>query len=163
MERGAEQRATGATKLNEMSSRSHAVFIIIVEQSVLAARSDDGGVEAAAQQIAELRASMAHPGALLEAGGLFTCSSMGDGAAHGCSAEAVRFQPGIQLSWACRHRTVSCWRRPLRMVLAGAPQERQGTMCGGVCASASSTWWTWPARSVCTSPAPLVCCLRPLP
>lgn len=25
MERGAEQRATGATKLNEMSSRSHAV------------------------------------------------------------------------------------------------------------------------------------------
>jgi Kinesin motor domain len=26
MERGAEQRATGATKLNEMSSRSHAVL-----------------------------------------------------------------------------------------------------------------------------------------
>jgi hypothetical protein len=39
------------------------VFIVIVEQSVLAQRSNDGGVEAAAQQIAELRASMANPGA----------------------------------------------------------------------------------------------------
>ena len=35
-----------------------------MEQSVLAQRSADGGVEAAAQQIAELRASMANPGAL---------------------------------------------------------------------------------------------------
>lgn len=42
------------------------VFIVIVEQSVLAQRSNDGGVEAAAQQIAELRASMANPGALLQ-------------------------------------------------------------------------------------------------
>eukprot|EP00891_Asterochloris_glomerata_P006925 jgi/Astpho2/6925/e_gw1.00107.208.1_t len=35
MERGAAQRATGATKLNEASSRSHAVFIIIVEKSTV--------------------------------------------------------------------------------------------------------------------------------
>ena len=33
MERGALQRATGSTRMNELSSRSHAVFIIIVENS----------------------------------------------------------------------------------------------------------------------------------
>ena len=33
MERGGAMRATGAHKMNEMSSRSHAVFIIICEQS----------------------------------------------------------------------------------------------------------------------------------
>lgn len=32
MERGGQLRATGATRINNMSSRSHAVFIIIVEQ-----------------------------------------------------------------------------------------------------------------------------------
>jgi kinesin family protein 3/17 len=35
MEKGATQRTTGSTKMNELSSRSHAVFIIIVENSKL--------------------------------------------------------------------------------------------------------------------------------
>ncbi|KAG5191841.1 kinesin-like protein [Tribonema minus] len=35
MERGGQLRATAATRLNEISSRSHAVFIIIVEQTAV--------------------------------------------------------------------------------------------------------------------------------
>jgi kinesin family protein 3/17 len=35
MDRGASQRTTGATRMNELSSRSHAVFIVIVENSKL--------------------------------------------------------------------------------------------------------------------------------
>jgi len=40
MERGSAQRATGATKLNEVSSRSHAVLIVIVENAL-----DEEGAE----------------------------------------------------------------------------------------------------------------------
>jgi kinesin family protein 3/17 len=36
MQRGAAVRATAATKMNDVSSRSHAVFIIIVEQMLIA-------------------------------------------------------------------------------------------------------------------------------
>jgi hypothetical protein len=32
IQKGAQTRATASTKMNEVSSRSHAVFIIIVEQ-----------------------------------------------------------------------------------------------------------------------------------
>ena len=47
MERGAAARATGATKLNELSSRSHAIFILIVEKSSL--DGDDPAAAAKAQ------------------------------------------------------------------------------------------------------------------
>ena len=36
MQRGAAQRTTGVTKLNETSSRSHAVFTVITEKSAMA-------------------------------------------------------------------------------------------------------------------------------
>jgi len=41
IKRGASVRATCATKLNEMSSRSHAIFIIIVEQNEIVAEQNN--------------------------------------------------------------------------------------------------------------------------
>ena len=43
MQRGALSRATATTKMNDMSSRSHAVFLIIVEQMV--ALDDDPSLD----------------------------------------------------------------------------------------------------------------------
>lgn len=40
MRRGNTRRATASTKMNEVSSRSHAVFIITVEQITVGAKSD---------------------------------------------------------------------------------------------------------------------------
>ena len=45
LERGAMQRATGTTKMNELSSRSHAVFIIIIEKSTVTSRHEADGDE----------------------------------------------------------------------------------------------------------------------
>lgn len=43
MERGAAQRATGSTRMNELSSRSHAVFIVIVENARVEENDENGG------------------------------------------------------------------------------------------------------------------------
>ena len=45
LERGAMQRATGTTKMNELSSRSHAVFIIIIEKSTVTSTQQADGDE----------------------------------------------------------------------------------------------------------------------
>lgn len=43
MSRGAEARMTGSTRLNQLSSRSHAIFILVVEKSYISKGSDSGG------------------------------------------------------------------------------------------------------------------------
>eukprot|EP00242_Pyramimonas_sp_CCMP2087_P003982 CAMPEP_0198214834 /NCGR_PEP_ID=MMETSP1445-20131203/44469_1 /TAXON_ID=36898 /ORGANISM="Pyramimonas sp., Strain CCMP2087" /LENGTH=657 /DNA_ID=CAMNT_0043890189 /DNA_START=574 /DNA_END=2543 /DNA_ORIENTATION=- len=43
MQRGAAQRAVGSTKLNELSSRSHAVFIIIAENVTVLPKGEESG------------------------------------------------------------------------------------------------------------------------
>ena len=46
LERGAQLRATGSTKMNELSSRSHAVFTIIIEHSTIEDDEPVDGVDA---------------------------------------------------------------------------------------------------------------------
>lgn len=43
MQKGAMSRATASTKMNDVSSRSHAVFIIIVEQMLTSENEEDEG------------------------------------------------------------------------------------------------------------------------
>lgn len=49
MERGGATRATASTRMNEISSRSHAVFIVIVEQSETT-YLDEAGAEMTAEE-----------------------------------------------------------------------------------------------------------------
>jgi hypothetical protein len=59
MERGGLMRATGSTKMNEISSRSHAVFMIITEQSETT-YLDDAGHELSVEEFHRLVKSRAH-------------------------------------------------------------------------------------------------------
>ena len=68
MERGAAQRATGATKLNEASSRSHAVFIIIVEKSTVFAEDTPAAEDQEMEQFRGLTPGRATAAMLRDAG-----------------------------------------------------------------------------------------------
>jgi hypothetical protein len=59
MERGGATRATASTKMNEISSRSHAVFIVIVEQSETT-YLDEHGNEMSVEEFHRLVKSRAH-------------------------------------------------------------------------------------------------------
>ena len=58
MARGAENRATGATKLNDVSSRSHAVFIVIVEHSQSAQAKPPDNLEDMRQAVRHMNGSI---------------------------------------------------------------------------------------------------------
>ena len=49
MQKGAQCRATATTKMNDLSSRSHSVFIIIVEQMTTLARTEIPGEDSPKQ------------------------------------------------------------------------------------------------------------------
>lgn len=66
MERGGAMRATGSTKMNELSSRSHAVFIIIAEQSETT-YLDEAGNEMSMEDFHRLVKSRAHGETALKA------------------------------------------------------------------------------------------------
>jgi hypothetical protein len=74
MERGAAVRATGATKLNELSSRSHAIFILIVEKS-----SIEDPISGMAANGSEMNPSLA---------GLVRTATIGGGASGSSSSAA---------------------------------------------------------------------------
>lgn len=90
MERGAAQRATGATKLNEMSSRSHAVFIIIVEKSTVMAEDTLAAEDEEMEQFRGLA-----PGDRLEwgAAGLPLCAHLP------CFSRPLAPCPSLALLW----------------------------------------------------------------
>jgi len=66
MERGGATRATASTKMNEISSRSHAVFIVIVEQSETT-YLDEAGNEMSVEEFHRLVKARAHGDAGLKA------------------------------------------------------------------------------------------------
>eukprot|EP00644_Phytophthora_capsici_P006277 jgi/Phyca11/8964/fgenesh1_pm.PHYCAscaffold_32_\ len=66
MERGGAMRATGSTKMNELSSRSHAVFIIIAEQSKTSYVDSKGNDVAPEEFMALVNAYQARHGQRLE-------------------------------------------------------------------------------------------------
>ena len=72
IERGAAQRATGTTKLNELSSRSHAVFVIIIEKSTLTA--PDTRAAALGGEMEQFRGLAPGAGATLKAQKKANCS-----------------------------------------------------------------------------------------
>eukprot|EP00887_Chlorella_sp_A99_P008052 scaffold12.g8052.t1 len=90
MARGAAARATGATKLNEISSRSHAIFILIVEKSTISGSTDGGtstgtgtGIGAGLEAFHGLAPGMAGGGAAGAAGALALAGGAGGGGAPG--------------------------------------------------------------------------------
>ncbi len=132
MERGGTMRATGSTKMNEMSSRSHAVFIIIAEQSETT-YLDESGKEMAPEDFHRLVKSRAHG----ETGQKLLEVSVLHPSAYDCSV----YRRGVPTvwcpSWSLQYTSRLFW-LPVPVVRSSR------VLCWAICAC---------MRSMCATPA----------
>jgi len=126
MERGGAMRATGSTKMNELSSRSHAVFIIIAEQSKTTYVDAKGNDVAPEEFMALVNAYQArHGGGNAPANGGGKAPAGGNGAnANGTTALHPKLEAMVRQSFKVGKLNLVDLAGSERVRLSGATGQR---------------------------------------